>query len=178
MATFIAFLRAVNVGKRQVRMADLRAELEANGFTDAETFIASGNLRVTTTMRSAAKVEKELERVMEAWLGFDVPTMVRTPKQLVAAYDAGSDLKSPVPGSPRHYLSFLKDAPPASAAKELESWDEPKERAQVVGREVHLWLGSDRPKLTNATMEKILGTLGTARDWKTVTKLAATWGSA
>ena len=74
-------------------------------------------------------------------------------------------------------MSFLKDAPPAAAAKKLESWDKPKERAQVVGREVHLWLGSERPKLTNATMEKILGTPGTARDWKTVTKLAATWGS-
>ena len=84
MATFIAFLRAVNVGKRQVKMAGLRTELEANGFTDVATFIASGNVRVSTTMRSAAKVEKELEQVMEAWLGFDVPTMVRTPKQLVA----------------------------------------------------------------------------------------------
>jgi uncharacterized protein (DUF1697 family) len=177
MATFIAFLRAVNVGKRQVKMAGLRTELEANGFTDVATFIASGNVRVSTTMRSAAKVEKELERVMETWLGFDVPTMVRTPKQLVTAYDAGGDLTSPVPGSPRHYVSFLKDTPPANAAKQLESWDKPKERAQVVGREVHLWLGSDRPKLTNATMETILGTPGTARDWKTVTKLATTWGS-
>ena len=111
MATFVAFLRAVNVGKRQVKMAALRTELEANGFTEVTTFIASGNLRVETSMRAAAKVEKELERVMEAWLGFDVPTMVRTPKQLVAAYDAGADLKSPVPGSPRHYVSFLKDTP-------------------------------------------------------------------
>ena len=177
MATFIAFLRAVNVGKRQVKMAALREELEANGFSDAATFIASGNVKVTTTLRSAAKVEKELERVMEAWLGFDVPTMVRTPKQLVAAYDDGDALKSPLPGSPRHYVSFLKDQPPAAAVKELEAWDKPKERAKVLGREVHLWLGSDRPKLTNATMEKILGTAGTARDWKTMTKLAATWGS-
>ena len=45
MATFIAFLRAVNVGKRQVKMAGLRSELEANGFTDVATFIASGNVR-------------------------------------------------------------------------------------------------------------------------------------
>ena len=176
MATFIAFLRAVNVGKRQVKMAALRTELEANGFTEVTTFIASGNLRVETSMRAAAKVEKELERVMEAWLGFDVPTMVRTPKQLVAAYDAGADLKSPVPGSPRHYVSFLKDTPSATAVADLEAWDKPKERAQVVGREVHLWLGSDRPVLTNATMEKILGTVGTARNWKTVTTLATTWG--
>jgi uncharacterized protein (DUF1697 family) len=176
MATFIAFLRAVNIGKRQVKMAALRAELEANDFTDVATFIASGNVRVTTSMRAAAKVEKELERVMEALLGFDVPTMVRTPKQLVAAYEAGAELKSPVPGSPRRYVSFLKDTPSAAAVKELEAWDKPKERAQVIGREAHLWLGSDRVVLSNTTMEKILGTAGTARNWKTVTTLATSWG--
>ena len=176
MATFVAFLRAVNIGRRQVKMAGLRAELEANGFTDVTTYIASGNLRVTTTLRSAAKVEKDLERVMEAWLGFDVPTMARTPQQLREAYAAGAELESPVPGKSRHYVSFLKDKPTASAVEKLEAWDKPKERAQVVGREVHLWLGSERPKLTNASMEKILGTVGTARDWKTVTKLADIWG--
>jgi len=175
MSSFIAFLRAVNIGNRQVKMAGLRTELEANGFTDVATYIASGNLRVTTTLRSAAKVEKELERVMEAWLGFDVPTMVRTPQQLTKAFAVGVDLTSPVPGSPRHYVSFLKDEPAAAAVKKLEEWDKPKERAQVIGREAHLWLGSERPKLTNASMEKILGTAGTARDWKTVTKLADIW---
>ncbi len=72
-------------------------------------------------------------------------------------------------------MSFLKDKPTAAAVERLEGWDKPKERAQVIGREAHLWLGSERPKLTNAQMEKILGTAGTARDWKTVVKLADSW---
>ena len=175
MATFVAFLRAVNVGGRMVKMAALRDELEANGFTDVATFIASGNVKVTTTMRSAAKVEVELEGLLGGWLGFDVPTMVRTPKQLAEAYAAGASLTSPLSGTVRHYVSFLKDAPSAAAAQQLEAWDKPLERAQVVGREVHLWLGGDRPKLTNAQMEKVLGTVGTARDWKTVVKLKDAW---
>ena len=175
MGTFIAFLRAVNIGNRQVKMAGLREELTANGFTDVSTYIASGNVKVTTTMRSAAKLEEELEQMLQAWLGFQVPTMVRTPAQLTEVYAAGAALTSPVPGTPRHYVSFLKDKPTAEAVDRLEAWDKPKERAEVVGREVHLWLGSDRPKLTNATMEKLLGVDGTARDWKTVTKLAHTW---
>jgi uncharacterized protein (DUF1697 family) len=175
MATFVAFLRSVNVGGRTVKMAALRDELEANGFTDVETFIASGNVKVTTTMRSAAKVEAELERLLEGWLGFDVPTMVRTPKQLAEVYAAGAPLKTPLPDAARHYVSFLKEAPGAAAARRLGAWDKPLERAQVVGREVHLWLGGDRPKLTNAQMEKVLGTVGTARDWKTVVKLKDAW---
>src|SRR3954454_21008847 len=139
MATFIAFLRAVNVGGRTVKMAALREELEDNGFTDVATFIASGNVKVTTPMRSAAKVETELEKLLQGWLGFDVPTMVRTPRQLTEVYVAGAPLKSPLSDAPRHYVSFLKDKPSAAAVKALEAWDKPQERAQVVGREVHLW---------------------------------------
>lgn len=175
MASFVAFLRAVNVGGRQVKMAALREQLEANGFTAVSTYIASGNVRLTHSVRSAAQAEQEIEKVLAGWLGFDVPTMVRTPRQLTQVYDVGHSLTSPLPGSPRHYVSFLRDKPAASSVAQLEEWDQPDERAQVVGREVHLWLGSERPKLTNARMEKILGTVGTARDWKTVAKLAETW---
>ena len=144
--------------------------------TDVATFIASGNVRVTTTLRSAAKVERKLERVMEARLGFDVPAMV--PQQLTETYAAGAGLTSPVPGSPQHaaHCSSSRRSRPGLRSEGFEAWDRPKERAQVIGREVHLWLGSERPQLTNASMEKILGTAGTARDWKTVTKLADIWG--
>ena len=112
--------------------------------------------------------------MMEAWLGFDVPTMVRTPKQLVAAYDAGSDLKSPVPGSPRHYVSFLDDAPPATAVKELESWDEPKERSAVAAK--CIWAPLRPPEAHQRRDGENPRNSRSARDWKTVTKLAATWG--
>ena len=40
----IAFLRAVNVGGRVVKMDRLRALFEGEGFTGVETFIASGNV--------------------------------------------------------------------------------------------------------------------------------------
>ena len=175
MAVYLAFLRAVNVGKRQVKMAALRDELAGNRFSDVETFIASGNVKVTSSLRSTAKVEQQFEAVLEAWVGFGVPTMVRTPQQLTQAFEAGASLTPPLPGQPRHYLAFLRNEPATAAAKELEAWDKEGERAQIAGREVHLWLSSTTPKLTNTRMEKILRTVGTARDWRTVTKLAAAW---
>ncbi len=172
--SYIAFLRAVNVGRRQVKMAALRGHLEEQGFSDVETFIASGNVRLTSSLRSPVKVEQRLETVLETWLGFGVPTLVRTPAELTAAFEAGEGLLSPV-GDSRHYLTFLKDEPSVDAAQRLSGWDEPGERVTMSGREVHLWLASTSPKLTNTRLERILGTLGTARDWKTVTKLAALW---
>ncbi|HEY7045168.1 MAG TPA: DUF1697 domain-containing protein [Nocardioidaceae bacterium] len=175
MPSYIAFLRAVNVGGRMVKMATLRERLVDAGFTEVETFIASGNVKVTTRLRSTTKVENALEAVMADWLDFEVPTLVRTPAQLSELYDAGARLSSPLSGRARHYVAFLRDGPSASNVKRLESWEEPREAATVVGREVHLWLGSERPKLTNARMEKILDTVATARDWKTVAKLASAW---
>ena len=172
---YVAFLRAVNVGKRQVKMAPLRDHLAEQGFRDVRTFIASGNVRVTSSLRRTAEVEHKIEVALESWLGFDVPTLVRTPQQLTQAFAAGEKLAAPLPGEPRHYLVLLRDLPRAAAVQELEAWDVDVERALVVGRDVHLWLSSATPRLTNTRMEKMLGTVGTSRDWKTVTKLAVTW---
>ncbi|MEP6664894.1 MAG: DUF1697 domain-containing protein [Nocardioidaceae bacterium] len=175
MPTYLAFLRAVNVGGRMVKMAALREHLAENGFSDVATFIASGNVRVTCRLRSTAKVESQLESVFGDWLDFDVPTMVRTPDQMRDLYAAGAQLTSPLNEKSRHYAAFLRDKPTADAADRLHAWDEPGERVTVVGREVHLWLSSERPKLTNSRMERIADTVATARDWNTVAKLATTW---
>ena len=44
MTRYIAFLRAINVGGHTVKMAELKRLFEALGFTNVETFIASGNV--------------------------------------------------------------------------------------------------------------------------------------
>ena len=46
-----ALLRGVNLGKRQVKMADLRAAVEALGHTDVATYLQSGNVVFTPAGR-------------------------------------------------------------------------------------------------------------------------------
>ena len=48
MSDLIAFLRAINVGGRQAKNTDLRAVFERMGYTDVDTFIASGNVLFST----------------------------------------------------------------------------------------------------------------------------------
>ncbi|MGH3370169.1 MAG: DUF1697 domain-containing protein, partial [Nocardioidaceae bacterium] len=58
MATFIAFLRAVNLGRtRKVPMAQARDWLGSAGLADVETYIQTGNVRFTTSLRSRSKAE-------------------------------------------------------------------------------------------------------------------------
>ncbi len=61
MPTYIAFLRAINIGKRKFAKDAIVAACEAAGCTDVETYINTGNVRVTTSLRSRAKVEAALE---------------------------------------------------------------------------------------------------------------------
>lgn len=57
MQRYIAFLRAINVGGHTVKMDRLREIFEALGFSNVETFIASGNVVFETTARDPAALE-------------------------------------------------------------------------------------------------------------------------
>ncbi|MFM6849892.1 MAG: DUF1697 domain-containing protein [Terrabacter sp.] len=179
MPVWIGFLRAVNVGKRQVRMAALRALLEAEGYEDVETHIQSGNLKVRSATRSGAKVEADLRRAISAEFGFDVPVVVRTPAQLRKLADAAEAMESPVAKDAGRYVTFMTgDLDPEGVAA-LHAWDVETEAARVVGSDIVLFLaaGVQGAKLTNARIEKLTGAEGTARNIAVVRALADKWGS-
>jgi uncharacterized protein (DUF1697 family) len=177
MTTYIAFLRAINVGGRFFKMADLRADLSHKGFGDVESHIQSGNLRFTSTLRSAAKAELAVETALEELCGFTVRTILRTPAQLGELSSYGAGLEAPLEGEVRRYVTFLKEHPDEELVAMMNGWDVPGERAHVNGREVYLWFAhpSHEARLTNARIERG-GVVATSRDWKVVSALAEKWG--
>ena len=69
MISFIALLRAVNVGGTgKLPMSELKAMCEELGFTAVRTYIASGNV-VFATRKSEAAVKTALEKRLEAYAG-------------------------------------------------------------------------------------------------------------
>jgi uncharacterized protein (DUF1697 family) len=176
MAAYVAFLRAINVGGRFARMADLRAGLSHKGFGEVESHIQSGNLRLTSCLRSAAEVEVALETALEELCGFTVRTIVRTPAQLGELTAYGAALSAPMEGESRRYVTFLRDDPDEGFRTAMNGWDVPGERARVNGREVYLWFThpSHQAKLSNARIERG-GVVATTRDWKVVSALGEMW---
>jgi len=176
MPTYIAFLRAVNVGKRMFAKAAIVQACEDAGCTDVETYINSGNVRVTTPLRSRAKVEAALEKAFRDAAGFEVPTIVLTPKELSQVAADADEVAAGHDGL--RYVSLLKDVPTAAAAGKLHAAGQEGERAEVRGRAVHLLLGEDyhSAKLDNAVVEKHLG-VATNRNVKVVRTLAEKWGA-
>jgi uncharacterized protein (DUF1697 family) len=173
--TYIAFLRAINVGKRMFAKGAIVQACEDAGFTDVETYINTGNVRVTTSLRSRAKVEAALEKALAASAGFDVPTIVFSPQELTAVAADAQQLAAEHSGLV--YVSLLKDAPSPAALKKLDGAGKDGERAEVRGRAAHLLLGSDyhSAKLSNAVVEKHLG-VATNRNVKVIRTLAEKWG--
>jgi uncharacterized protein (DUF1697 family) len=179
MSAFIAFLRAVNVGKRQVRMADLRAWLAEDGFTDVETYIQTGNVRVSTPMRSRARVEQRLEALLAERCGFEVPTIVLSPQELSDVHADAMALQSPFGDTPgqRRYVVLFKDPVEAAAAERMAAYDTPLERIWARGRAAHVWIAGNfhEAKVFNAFKQALAA--GTNRDLKVIATLADRWGA-
>jgi uncharacterized protein (DUF1697 family) len=175
--TYIGFLRAVNVGKRQVRMERLRVLLSESGFAAVETHIQSGNVKVSSTRRNPARVEDELRRLISEEFGFDVPVVVRTPAQLSSLADAAERLDSPIADDARRYVTFMTGGLDPDGVRALHAWEADTEAAHVVGNDVVLFLsgGVQGAKLTNARIEKLTGAVGTARSMTVVRALADKW---
>jgi uncharacterized protein (DUF1697 family) len=171
---YIAFLRAVNVGKRQVKMDALRKLFEAMGFGDVETFIASGNVIFTAPAQDTRALEQRIERELKKGLGFEVETFIRTPAELAAITKYrpfGDDAEGHTV-----YVNFLYEPLDADSVERLAALQSDVDEFHVHGREFY-WLARKKMAGTLVTGPMLLKAVGkvpsTNRNITTVRNLAA-----
>ncbi|HEY2708471.1 MAG TPA: DUF1697 domain-containing protein [Caulobacteraceae bacterium] len=170
----VALLRAVNVGGRKAVMAELRAMLTELGFEAPQTLLQSGNA-VFCSAPTGEELEAQLERAFAARFGFETDFMVRTGPEW-AAIVAANPHAAMAKGDPAHLVVMaMKSAPAADAVVALRAAVQGPEVIGAVGRELYITYpgGIGTSKLTGSVIERKLGVRGTARNWNTVTKLAA-----
>jgi uncharacterized protein (DUF1697 family) len=172
MTTRVAFLRAVNLGKRTVGMSRLAKVFEGAGYSDVWTYINSGNV-VFGASGSRAQLEDAIEKRVEKEFGFEITTFVRTAAELRKAVD---DTPFRVAAGDTHFLTFLKKAPSPSAKRALEALSNDYDTLVVRGRDVH-WrmhgLSSASP-LKKKDWENVLGkNSSTSRNVNSLRKLVA-----
>lgn len=80
MTVWVAFLRGVNLGKRQMKMAELRACCESLGFENVKTIVASGNVRFET--RKDKGLKDRLEAAMLEQFAFPVKLTLRSAAEI------------------------------------------------------------------------------------------------
>ena len=176
--TYVAFLRAVNVGKRAYPMAELRAALTAAGFEDVETHIQTGNVRFSTAMRSRERITEALESAMRADRGFEVPVVLMSPVELSEVHEEALELEKGRDLS-GHYLALLARPAYAKDIALLEARSRDGEEVVVGERAVHLMLSTvafHEARTGNAEVERHLG-VATTRSLTVITKLTEKWGA-
>ena len=179
MATYVALLRAINLGaKRKFPKAELQRVVEESGAADVAVHLNTGNVRLTSRQRSTSAVEKTLEAVFLADRGFEVPTVVLTPAELVAVVADAEEVAGQTPFEvAAHYVTFMRDVPSAEAAALLTHESE-GEATTVRGRAVHLVLdgkGRYHQVKLPAAHDRAMG-VWTNRNLTVVRDLAERWG--
>ncbi len=165
MTTWIALLRAVNVGGTgKIAMSDLKAICEAAEFRNVRTYIASGNV-VFESRHSEKAIQKTLQERLLAHAGKPIGVVVRSAEEM-----AGVLARNPFAERPgNHTVAIFLDAPPSSGALATVTGcvDEEMELGQ---REIYVSYG---PNMGRSKLKIPAAKSGTARNMNTVAKLAS-----
>jgi uncharacterized protein (DUF1697 family) len=171
----IALLRAINVGGRSLAMADLRAAVAELGFGDPQTLLQSGNVVFTAGRQSSTSIERAIEQKLQQRFALESDVMVRSAKEWPTII-AGNPFRDEAARDPGHLVvTFLKSVPGAGKFDALRSAISGPETVHGDGRHTYIYYpaGIGPSRLTNVVIERKLGVRATARNWNTVTKLAA-----
>lgn len=180
MSTYLAFLRAVNVGGTgKLSMADLKAWLAQLGLTDVRTLLQSGNVVFRAERTTPEKLEPRLEAAAAKDLGLTTTFFIRTADEWTDAL-AHNPFAAAAKNDPSHLaLAVLKSAPTAAQVQSLQAAVKGREQVRAHGRHAYIVYpdGMGPSKLTLAVIEKHLATRATARNWNTAQKMAALAGA-
>jgi uncharacterized protein (DUF1697 family) len=168
---YAAFLRGVNVGGVNLKMAEVARALERAGFTNVRTILASGNVLLDSgtrvdQVRSKAQAALRDTFGYDAWvLAYDLPSV----QAIVDSYPFEPEV-------PDHqsYVTLVSDGAILAELAELAGTPGPGERI-ARGDGVIYWQ-VPRSKTLDSTMGKTMGkkrykSSTTTRNLRTLTKM-------
>lgn len=173
MPKYTAFLRAINVGGHVVKMDELRAMFSALKFSNVETFIASGNVIFETKAAADERLERKIEKHLEAEFGYEVGTFVRSFDEIRAISEHQAFSSEMLKKAFAVHVGFMRGALGAGAIEQAKACACEADDFTVHGREVY-WLTrvpTHESKFTQR-FAKITGRAVTYRNLNTIQRLA------
>ncbi len=77
MTQYVALLRGINVGGRNIKMADLRAALASWGYQQVKSVLASGNVVFEAESTDPDAISAAIEAGIKETFGYDVHVLLR-----------------------------------------------------------------------------------------------------
>ena len=154
-------------------MDALRKHFDVLGFSDVETFIASGNVIFRSRSTNPRALEEKIERHLRKALGFDVATLIRSTSELSAVARSRPFPDADTPGHSL-YIGLLRTNPGEAEKMKVLAMRTPTDEFHVEGRELY-WLCRTKSMdsiVSGARLEKTVGMPATFRNVTTIRKLA------
>ncbi|MBB6218329.1 uncharacterized protein (DUF1697 family) [Anaerosolibacter carboniphilus] len=178
MNIYIAFLRGINVGGRNViKMADLKQTFEAIGLGRVQTYIQSGNVLFESNEDEESLTLKIEQKIVEDY-GLSITVVLRTAEELerivqncpfskeqVLEAESLSQVES-------LYVSLMAQIPSKEKVEQLSVYESQEDMYKIKGRDIYLLF---RHSIRNSKLANNLQKLdvpATVRNWKTLSKLS------
>jgi uncharacterized protein (DUF1697 family) len=172
---YFGFLRAVNVGGRQLKMAELAQALTDLGLSEAETFIASGNVVFKSENPDPNALRQMIEVGLSQHFGFTIEIFLRTRADLLAVSKHVADVKTATDIAVT--VAFVQGGQQSEVETALAPWQSDVERF-VVTDSYFIWLAkikvSETPYFKKGYSKKSMPTMS-GRNQNTIERMLAKW---
>ena len=172
MKTWIALFRGINVGGKNIlKMADLKKDLESLNLKKVRTYIQSGNVVFESSAKAASTVGKKISKRLVEQHGFAPQLLILSVDQLKNAIQSNPFPQAVSEPKLLHFF-FLASASKQPDLDGVKSIQNPSEKFKLIDEVFYLFTpdGFHRSKLASK-VEKLLGVVATARNYRTVEKL-------
>ena len=174
MTGYVALLRGINVGgKNPIKMTELRACFEEQGFRDVSTYIQSGNVVFAAGATQVAELVHKIERMLAAGFDYEASVAVRSRTQMRAIVERAPAGFGADPSKYRSDVIFLK--PPLTARAAMKGIRTREGVDQAYAGTGVLYFSRLTSRASQSQLSRIVGTPAyqsmTIRNWNTTTKL-------
>jgi len=165
MPQYVAFLRAINVGGRFLKMAVLAEHVRTLGHTNVKTYINSGNVLFQSRQLSTYRLGTAMEEGLEPLLGFRSEAFVRTVPELQAIAAQAEALRGRIGPDGDINVAFLQRPLTADDEAAIAPLRNAQDGFVLDGHELY-WLCQSKQsdsKFSNVVLERKLRTRTTFR---------------
>lgn len=165
MPTYVAFLRAINVTGRFLKMSALAEAFHRVEHADARTFINSGNVIFSASKQAVQTLQSSLEQQLEPLIGFRSEVFLRSVDEVKAISAFTDELKARVSDEGDINVCFLHAPLSAAQRAEFDKLKTDVDDFEFGECEVY-WLcqtKQSQSKFSNAVLERKLKARSTLR---------------
>ena len=175
MNTYLAFLRGINVGgKNIIPMNDLREAFTALDYRNVKTYLQSGNVRFDADETNISTLKNRLKKALIERFAYAGPVILRRLQEIQKMVEENPFHNIDTGQQIKLYVCFLERLPDDMPGLPMISEKEALEIFRLSGMDLFVIsreLKRGRFGFPNNYLEKELGVLSTARNWNTVVKI-------